>query len=113
MFDGETFDAEHDLSRLGRQLDRVKAALERAKGKWLTLAEISERTKDPQASISARIRDLRKEKFGGYEVERRRRGDPKLGLWEYRIKPEAKETPLLEEEKPVAYDGPREQMSLF
>ena len=39
-------------------------------GKPRTLAEISAATGDPQASVSARLRDLRKEKFGGYIVTR-------------------------------------------
>lgn len=36
----------------------------------------------PEASASARLRDLRR---AGLTVERRRRGDPKAGLWEYRV----------------------------
>ena len=37
-------------------------------GKWHTLAEISAATGDPQPSVSARLRDFRKAKFGGHEV---------------------------------------------
>jgi hypothetical protein len=54
-------------------------------GQWRTLAEIEEITEDPQASISARLRDLRKERFGEHEVARRRRGSGQRGLFEYRI----------------------------
>jgi hypothetical protein len=39
-------------------------------GSAWSLAELSELTGDPQASISARIRDLRKEEFGSHVVLR-------------------------------------------
>lgn len=50
--------------------------------KWRTLGEVAKETGAPEASISARLRDLRKEKFGGYLVERKYHGD---GLWAYRV----------------------------
>lgn len=82
-FDGATFDPALDQDRLSKQLGRVWAAL--STGAWLTLAEIAAKTGDREAGISARIRDLRKPKFGGYDVQRRRRGDPADGLFEYRV----------------------------
>jgi hypothetical protein len=51
-------------------------------GTWLTLHEISVGTGDPEASVSARLRDLRKTKFGGHEVERQNLGG---GRWVYRL----------------------------
>ncbi|AMV29318.1 hypothetical protein VT84_33290 [Gemmata sp. SH-PL17] len=87
--DGETFDRKLDLSRLNEQTRRVFEAMRN--GGWLTLLEIQLRIfaatqkRDPEASVSARLRDLRKERFGGFTVERQRRGDPKAGLWEYRL----------------------------
>jgi hypothetical protein len=50
---------------------------------WHTLSELHILTGDPEASVSARLRDLRKKKFGGYDVLRRR----VLGLkiYEYRV----------------------------
>lgn len=54
-------------------------------GKWRTLSEISALTGDGEASISARLRDLRKDEFGGLNVDRRRRGDESRGLFEYRV----------------------------
>jgi len=79
-FDGATFDQDKDGPRLHRQLEVVKAwMLERG---WHTLSEISAGTGEPEASVSARLRDLRKEKFGSYTVERRRRS---VGLHEYRV----------------------------
>ncbi len=82
-FDGETYVRPLDQVRLNAQLQRVFDVLK--EGRWLTLREISDRTGDPEASISARIRDLRKDKFGAYPVNARRRGEGKRGLWEYSV----------------------------
>ncbi len=83
-FDGETYEAEHDEDRLGTLLTEVKTLM--ADGVWRTLAEIQAQVgRGSEAGISARLRDLRKEKFGSCTVERRRRGDPKEGLFEYRL----------------------------
>ena len=49
---------------------------------WRTLSEIARYTGDSEASISARLRDLRKPKFGGLTVNRRRRSQ---GLHEYQV----------------------------
>jgi hypothetical protein len=79
-FDGETYRRALDHQRLGAQLLRV--ALYMSDGEWRTLRMIARATDDPEASISARLRDLRKRKFGGHTVERDRiRG----GLYRYRI----------------------------
>ena len=40
---------------------------------WVTLAELAGKTKFPPASISAQLRHLRKAKYGGWVVEKRRR----------------------------------------
>lgn len=57
--------------------------------RWFTLDEIQKSVGGTTASVSARLRDLRKKKFGGWDVQRRHRGDPKRGLYEYRaIAPE-------------------------
>ena len=83
-FDGDTFDQQHDGTRLGTLLESVRKLM--ADSEWRTLSEIRETIgRGSEASLSARLRDLRKPKFGGLTVERRRRGDPSLGLWEYRI----------------------------
>ena len=54
-------------------------------GFWRTLREIENHTGDPQSSISAQLRHLRKKRFGGYTVEKRRRGEGAKGLWEYKL----------------------------
>lgn len=75
-----TYDSALDSRRLGAQLNRVFAVM--IGGDWLTLGEIAAKTGDPEASISARLRDLRK-LFG--KVERNRRGREDAGHWEYRF----------------------------
>ena len=54
-------------------------------GGWLTLGEIAELTAYSEASVSAQLRNLRKPKFGGYVVEKRRRRYRGAGQWEYRM----------------------------
>lgn len=81
--DGETYDPVLDKVRLNGQQRRVYLAMR--DGAWRTLREISELTYDPEASVSARLRDLRKEKFGAFIVERRRRGGTPRGTHEYRL----------------------------
>ena len=80
VFDGDTFERDADGKRLGKQLLAVRAAM--IDGVWRTLDEISQATGFPQASISARLRDLRKARFGRYDVERRRRTQ---ATFEYRV----------------------------
>ncbi len=79
-FGGETYDRTRDRARLQRQLDKVRRLM--MDGEWWTLGALEEQTGAPQASISARVRDLRKPKFGGYDVPKRYVSD---GLWEYRV----------------------------
>jgi hypothetical protein len=79
-FDGATYNRERDRDRVQAQLVRVRLAL--SDDTWHTLSELAARTGDPEASISARIRDLRKKKFGGHVVARRYVTD---GLWAYRL----------------------------
>src|SRR5215831_1414341 len=61
-------------------------------GTWLTLEELAKLTHYPPASISAQLRHLRKQEFGGYEVEKRQRlagrilqGEDFGTIWEYRL----------------------------
>jgi len=75
---GETFDHDRDYARLNAQHRRVYEAMKEPR--WMTLSEVSEITEDPEASISARLRDFRKDKFGHHYVGRNYVGD---GLWEY------------------------------
>lgn len=80
-FGGVTFDPEQDKERLGEQLWRVlNVCLD---GNWHTLSELSEKTGDPESSISARLRDIRK-KYGSAAMESRRLKEGK-GTWIYRV----------------------------
>lgn len=80
--DGETYDRNRDYTRLNNQRARVYKKM--VNHKWWRLYELSAATGDPEASISARIRDLAKPKFGGHVIEKRYAGN---GLWEYRLLP--------------------------
>lgn len=82
-FDGATYDHDRDHLRLGDQAQRVVDLI--SDGEWRTLGEIASTTGDPEASVSARLRDLRKPKFGSHEIERRQRHDDMPGLYEYRL----------------------------
>lgn len=84
MFDGATYEPDLDRDRLGRQLSRVLGLM--GDGRWRSLADITRATGAPPASVSARLRDLRKPKFGSYQVERQRL---KGGLFLYRVLPPA------------------------
>lgn len=84
FFDGETYAAEHDKDRLSTQLERVKRLM--LDGRWRTLSAIAHITQGTEASVSARLRDLRKERFGSHTVERQALGERKRGLFQYRLK---------------------------
>ena len=77
-----TINKKSNKLRSRSQLDRVRKAME--SGKWFTLDELSALCGGSVASVSARIRDLRKARFGMHYMQGRRipRGD---GLWEYRM----------------------------
>lgn len=74
---GDTFDSERDGKRLGEQCRKVFDAMKDSR--WHTLAEISELTGAPEASASARLRDLRRY---GFKVEREY---VERGLHKYRM----------------------------
>jgi hypothetical protein len=80
-FDGKTYEEQLDGKRLTGQHAKVYNAMKSSK--WYTLYELEHATGCPGASVSARIRDFRKPKFGEHTVERRRRGPG--GTWEYRL----------------------------
>jgi hypothetical protein len=88
MFNGSDYVAERDDGRLTGQILRVWSCMR--DGAWRGLGEIARATGDPEASVSAQLRHLRKERWGGHTVEKRhnaagsyfeyrllvRRGDP-------------------------------------
>ena len=82
-FNGPAYDPALDQVRLTGQALRVFRIM--SDGKWWTLGEIAQTTGDPEASISAQLRHLRKPRFGGHTVNKRRRGEPGHGWWEYQL----------------------------
>jgi hypothetical protein len=79
LFDGATLQAE-DEPRLSGQRDRVYRAL--FDGRWHTLSEIHAAAGGKETAVSARIRDLRKKRYGQHTIDIRCLGG---GLWEYRL----------------------------
>lgn len=84
-FDGRTYEPAHDQARLSSLLDNVRNLM--LDGRWRTLSAINRIVGGTEASVSARLRDLRKERFGAYMVERRREGEAKRGIFSYRVTP--------------------------
>ena len=80
--DGDTYNPFRDASRLNAQTRAVFDLMR--DGQWRTLAQISHFIRQPEASISARLRDLRKAKYGSNDVSRHYLGQ---GLYAYRLLP--------------------------
>lgn len=79
-FDGATFDPSRDGARLAEQAQAVFAIMK--DGQFRTLSHISRMTGAPEASVSARLRDLRKPRFGGHTVNRQYL---RRGLYQYQL----------------------------
>ena len=79
-FDGSDYVATRDDMRLTGQLLRVWRVV--SDGAWRTLEQIATTTGDPEASVSAQLRHLRKPRFGGHTVEKAYVGN---GLYRYRV----------------------------
>jgi hypothetical protein len=84
QFGGTTYVPSLDRERLGEQFCRVVDCM--ADGCWRSLREIARVTDDPEASISARLRDVRKH-WGTDAMESRRRPsvDARRGHWQYKV----------------------------
>lgn len=79
-FNGADYSPNRDNARLTGQLRRIWEIV--IDGRWYTLKDIAVRTGDPEPSISAQLRHLRKPRFGGYIVEREYIAN---GLYQYRV----------------------------
>jgi hypothetical protein len=79
-FNGPEYNPDRDHKRLAGQCLRVFNAMK--DGGWRTFDQIADLTGDPAPSISAQLRHLRKERFGGHLVNRRHVGS---GLYEYQL----------------------------
>lgn len=82
-FNGSDYVPKFDDERLTGQIRRVYETMR--DGKWRTLSEIESITGDPQASISAQLRHLRKKRFGAFEIDKRNRGERSHCIFEYRL----------------------------
>lgn len=81
-FDGDTFERKKDGKRLNKQFNDVFELMKN--GEWWTLYVLAYKTKYPESSVSARIRDFRKVKFGFHKVNRRR-SSAGGGIFEYQL----------------------------
>ena len=80
LFDGATFDPAQDGERLETALDKTRRLMRT--GRWWTLAELAQAVGCSEAGVSARVRDLKKPKFGGHTMETKRVSG---GLFMYRM----------------------------
>jgi hypothetical protein len=80
-FDGPNLTTADEV-RLTGQLKEVHRLL--SDGEWHTLKEIAAFAHGSEAGCSARIRDLRKSRFGGYRIELKRATE-NGGTWLYRM----------------------------
>lgn len=81
-FNGPAYDHARDHARLTAQIGRVWEAMKDSQ--WRTLRQLATLTGDPEPSVSAQLRHLRKPRFGGHTVERNYIGN---GLFAYRLLP--------------------------
>tara|TARA_R110000822_G_scaffold37824_2_gene105605 strand:+ start:855 stop:1130 length:276 start_codon:yes stop_codon:yes gene_type:complete len=86
-FAGSNYQPERDDSRLTKQIDRVYNAC--SHGDPMTLSQISQKTGDPEASVSAQLRHLRKAKNGEHRVDKLHISS---GLYAYRLIPNESRT---------------------
>ena len=84
-FDGATYKPQFDRARLTGQIKRVFELM--SDGRWRTLDEIQMVVGGSQPAISARLRDLRKARYGSLQVDRKHRPSVSKmrGLYEYRL----------------------------
>jgi hypothetical protein len=87
---GNTYDHEQDGARLGQQQSDVWNVMRT--GDWYSLYALAERTGHPPQSISARLRDFRKQRFGSHTVHRKRAGLYR-GTFVYRLVPRVADEP--------------------
>lgn len=81
-FRGETYTPRHDFKRLRGVMLKVISLM--ADGKWRTLKEISEVSGGSEASVSARLRDLRRPEYGSNIVDRYHTAT--RGTFQYRVR---------------------------
>ena len=80
QFDGADYQPTRDDPRLNSQYKRIFHLMR--DGVARTLSEIAKDTGDPEASVSAQLRHMRKERFGRHFVQREHLGN---GLYSYAL----------------------------
>jgi len=81
LIQGSDYDPKLDGVRLTGQMLRVFEYMRN--GKWMTLFEIADSINEPESSVSAQMRNLRKDRNGNHTIEKQRRGES--GTWEYKL----------------------------
>jgi hypothetical protein len=79
-FDGDDYQPDRDKPRLTGQIKEVFSFI--SDQKWHTVHRIAAITGHPEPSVSAQLRNLRKERFGGHTIDRKYAGD---GLYLFRL----------------------------
>ena len=85
-FHGITYESQFDHTRLNAQQQRVHKVM--CRGEWRTLRQISDETGDPEASVSARLRDYRSNDYLRQFFVMQSERVPTLerrGHWRYRL----------------------------
>ena len=80
---GPAFDEALDGKRVRTDIERIRDFM--WGNGWWTLKALETVLDIPQATISADLRHLRKERFGSYQVDKVRRGEG--GTWLYILRP--------------------------
>lgn len=80
QFNGSDYVPGRDNGRLNVQYLRVFNLMRDRK--WRSLGDIARLTGDPEASVSAQLRHMRKERFGGHTVNKDYQGE---GLYLYQL----------------------------
>lgn len=83
---GESYNALFDCERLNAQQRRVYELM--IDGKYRTLRQISDSTGDPEASVSARLRDFRSNEYLAKHFimeSERMPGLERRGVWRYQL----------------------------
>lgn len=89
---GPAYDRNIDEPAIEDQRNNIKLLMINYSESWFTLSEIAAILHYPEASISAQLRHLRKDKFGGYDVQKRRRTGGGYRVWEYHLDPPKSKT---------------------
>lgn len=79
-FNGSDYNHERDGVRLAGQALKVFNYMKDSK--WRSIRDIATEINEPETSVSAQLRNLRKQSFGGHTVDKIHVGD---GFWRYRL----------------------------